>query len=123
MAEDMEALIQRAESLIKSYNPSVSTVDAHVRDVLGEVKEVRGARVCGRARCVCRCGWVPWAEVDTTMAFAAMPRLPRGLWIVRAPSSSACTDTHAHTPRCHRATMTTCSYSSASTGAYATRRS
>ena len=38
-AEDVGGLISQAESLIKSFNPSISTVDAHVRDVLGEVKE------------------------------------------------------------------------------------
>lgn len=41
-------LVQRTVDLIKSFNPSVATIDTHAHNVLGEVKEV--CIVMGRYR-------------------------------------------------------------------------
>lgn len=36
-----QELVDKAVSLVTSFNPAVSTVDSHVADVLGEVADVR----------------------------------------------------------------------------------
>jgi len=42
---DVEEHIKQAEALIKSFKPSVSTVDAHIRDTLGDIDEVRAVNM------------------------------------------------------------------------------
>lgn len=39
--QDIDKLLGQAEKLVKTFNPSVSTLDSHVRDTIGEVQPVR----------------------------------------------------------------------------------